>query len=84
MEGRALIQEIVRDVAPNAAVIGIEEDGERYRVRLTGTSGVIAACELERDTVEAAGHRAAARERLALALQRCADDVDARIPDGRG
>ena len=65
-------------------MIGIEEDVKRYRVRLTGTSGVIAGCALDRDTVEAARHRAAARERLALALKRCADDVDARIPDGRG
>jgi len=65
--------------------ITIAEEPENYRVTVTGTSGVVADCELPRDAVEAATRRwGSARARLAATLKRCADDVDARIPDGRG
>ncbi|HEV8616713.1 MAG TPA: hypothetical protein VGU22_14580 [Methylomirabilota bacterium] len=82
-EARRLIEEIVTNVAPNATVIGVEEQHEGYRVSVTGTSGVVANCELPRDAVESAGRWREARARLAATLKRCADDVDAPIPDGR-
>jgi len=84
MEPRGLIEDLVSSIAPNATVVGVTEEGERYRVTVAGTSGVVAACEVPRETVEAAARWRDARARLAATLKRCADDVDARIPDGRG
>jgi len=84
MDPRALIEDLVHKIAPNTTVVGIAEDAERFRVTVAGTSGVVANCELPRETVEAAPHRSTARARVAATLKRCADDVDARIPDGRG
>jgi hypothetical protein len=84
MEPRGLIEELVSRIAPNTTVVGVAEEGERLRVTVTGTSGVVAACEVPRQTVEAAARWGDARARLAATLKRCADDVDARIPDGRG
>jgi hypothetical protein len=84
MDPRALIEDLVQKLAPNATVVGIAEEPERYRVRVTGTSGVVADCELPRQVVEAATHRSTARARVAATLKRCTDDVDARFPDARG
>jgi len=84
MDPRGLIENLVHKLAPNATVVAIREESERYRVTVAGTSGVVADCELPRSVVEAATHRSTARARLAVTLKRCADDVDARIPDGRG
>ena len=84
MDPRGLIQDLVQKLAPNTTVVGIAEDAGRYRVTVAGTSGVMANCELPRDIVEAAPHRGTARARIAATLKRCADDVDARIPDARG
>jgi hypothetical protein len=84
MDPRGLIENLVRKLAPNATVVGITMEPHRYQVTVAGTSGVVARCELPRDVVEAAIHRSTARARVALTLKRCADDVDARIPDARG
>lgn len=84
MDPRGLIEDLVQKLAPSATVVAIREEPERYRVTVAGTSGVVADCELPRQVVEAATHRSTARARLAVALKRCADDVDARSPDGRG
>jgi hypothetical protein len=84
MDPRGLIESLVHELAPNATVVAIREESGRYRVTVAGTSGVVANCELPRTVVEAATHRSTARAGLAFALKRCADDVDARIPDGRG
>jgi hypothetical protein len=45
---------------------------------------VLAGVDVPRDAVEAAEHAGDARERLIAVLKRCADDVVAEIPDGRG
>jgi hypothetical protein len=84
MDPRGLIEDLVQKLAPNTTVVGIAEDAGRYRVTVAGTSGVTANCELPRDVVEAATRRSTARARVAVTLKRCADDVDARIADGRG
>ena len=84
MDARALIEDLVQKIAPNTTVVGIAEEPETYRVTVTGTSGVVADCELPRDAVESAARWGSARARVAATLKRCADDVDARIPDGRG
>jgi len=84
MDPRGLIEELVQKLAPNATVVAIREEPERYRVTVAGTSGVVADCEVPAQVVEAATYRSTARARLAVALKRCADDVDARIADGRG
>lgn len=84
MDPRGLIEDLVQKVAPNATVVGIAVEPQRYRVTVAGTSGVVAWCELPRDVVEAATHRSTARARVAITLKRCTDDVDARIPDARG
>jgi hypothetical protein len=84
MDPRGLIEDLAQKLAPRATVVAIREEPERYRVTVAGTSGVVADCELPRQVVEAATHRSTARARLAVALKRCADDVDARSPDGRG
>jgi hypothetical protein len=83
MEPREMIEDLVTEIAPNATVIGITEDHERYRVSVAGTTGVVADCLLPRDEVQAAGQEGAARQRVAAALKRCADDVVAPIGDGR-
>jgi hypothetical protein len=84
MDPRGLIEDLVHKLAPNTTVVGITVESQRYRVTVAGTSGVVARCELPRDVVEAATHRNTARARVAGTLKRCADDVDARIPDARG
>jgi len=84
MDPRALIEDLVQKIAPNAAVVGIAEDAARFRVTVAGTSGVLANCELPREAVESAARSVSARARVAATLKRCADDVDARIPDARG
>jgi len=83
MEPREMIEDLVTKMSPNATVIGITEDHERYRVSVAGTTGVVADCVLLRDDVEAAGQWGEARRRVAAALKRCADDVVAPIGDGR-
>ena len=84
MEPRELIERLVTEVAPNATVAGFEERGERCRVTIAGTTGVLANCDLPRDAVEGAEHDGLERARVAAALKRCADDVVAPLPDGRG
>ena len=84
MDPRTLIEDLVQKIAPNTTVVGIAEDAERFRVTVAGTSGVLADWELPRDAVESAARWGAARARIAATLKRCADDVDARIPDARG
>jgi hypothetical protein len=84
MDPRTLIEDLVQNIAPNTTVVGIAEDAERFRVTVAGTSGVLADCELPRDAVESAARWGVARARIAATLKRCADDVDARIPDARG
>jgi hypothetical protein len=86
MEPSAFLRDLVTKLEPNAIVVGIEEEpgSDRYRVRLAGTSGVVADCELPRGAVEAAEQSGGeARRRVAMALKRCADDVVAPVPDGR-
>lgn len=83
MEPREMIEDLVTKMAPNATVIGITEDHERYRVSVAGTTGVVADCVLPRDEVQAAGQWGEARRRVAAALKRCADDVVAPVGDGR-
>jgi hypothetical protein len=84
MDSRGLIEDLVRQLAPNATVVGIAEAPGGYRVTVAGTSGVVANCELPRAAVEAAARPGVARTQVAVTLKRCADDVDARIPDARG
>jgi hypothetical protein len=84
MDPRTLIEDLVQKIAPNATVVGIAEEAGNIRVTVTGTSGVVADCELPRETVEAAARLGTARARVAATLKRCADDVDVRIPDARG
>lgn len=85
MEARAFLSNLVTELTPNATLVAIEEapGGNVVRVRLTGTTGVIADCELPRGDVEAAGRSSDAHGRIATALKRCADDVVAPVPDGR-
>jgi hypothetical protein len=85
MEAHTFLRELVMKLEPNATVVGIDEEqgGDLYRVRLAGTTGVIADCELTRGDVEAGEQSSEARGRLATALKRCADDVVAPVPDGR-
>lgn len=85
MEAGTFLRELVTKLEPNATVVGIEEerDGELYRVRLAGTTGVVADCELARGDVEAAERWGEARRRVASVLKRCADDVVAPVGDGR-
>jgi hypothetical protein len=84
MDVSAFLRDLVTQLEPNATVVGIDEEGgDRYRVRLAGTTGVEAACELPREDVEAAERLGEARRRVASALKRCADDVVAPVPDGR-
>ena len=85
MEAGTFLRDLITKLEPNATVVGIEEEqgGALYRVRLAGTTGVIADCELPRDDVEAAERWGEARRRVASALKRCADDVVAPVGDGR-
>ena len=85
MEAGTFLRDLVTKLEPNATVVGIEEEhgGALYRVRLAGTTGVIADCELPRSDVEAAERWDEARQRVASALKRCADDVVAPVGDGR-
>jgi hypothetical protein len=85
MEAGTFLRDLVTRLEPNATVLGIEEErgGELYRVRLAGTTGVVADCELPRGDVEAAARWGEARRRVATALKRCADDVVAPVGDGR-
>jgi hypothetical protein len=85
MEAGTFLRDLVTKLEPNATVVGIDEEqgGDLYRVRLAGTTGVIADCELTRGDVEAAEQSSEARGRVATALKRCADDVVAPVPDGR-
>jgi hypothetical protein len=84
MDSGAFLRDLVTKLEPNATVVAIDETGgDRYRVRLAGTTGVVADCELPRDDVEAAERWGDARRRVASALKRCADDVVAPVPDGR-
>ena len=84
MDPRAMIEDLVRKIAPNATVVGVAEEAERFRVTVAGTSGVLADCELPREALESAARWGSVRAKVAATLKRCADDVDARIPDGRG
>ena len=85
MEAGAFLRDLVMRLQPNATVVGVEEaqGGELYRVRLAGTTGVVADCELLRGDVEAAARWGEARRRVAGLLKRCADDVVAPVGDGR-
>ena len=84
MDTSSFLRDLITELEPNATVVGIEEQGDdRYRVRLAGTTGVVADCELPRVDVEAATRWNGARRRVASALKRCADDVVAPVPDGR-
>ena len=85
MEAPTFLRDLVTELAPNASVVAIEEapGGNVVRVRLAGTTGIIADCELPRGEVEAAERSSDARGRVATALKRCADDVVAPVPDGR-
>ena len=85
MEAGTFLRDLVTKLEPNATVVGIEEEqgGALYRVRLAGTTGVIADCERARDDIEAAERWGEARRRVANALKRCADDVVAPVGDGR-
>ena len=85
MEPDTFLRDLVTKLEPNATVVGIEAEqgGDLYRVRLAGTTGVVADCELPRSDVEAAEQWGDARRRVASALKRCADDVVAPVGDGR-
>ena len=84
MNAREVVEQLITEVAPNATVAGFEERGERCLVTVAGTTGVVAQCELSRAVVEAAERFGSERTRVAAALKRCADDVVAPLPDGRG
>jgi hypothetical protein len=85
MDPGVFLRELLTTLEPNATVVDIDAaSGGRYRVRLAGTTGVVADCELPREDVEAAARSGDdARRRVASALKRCADDVVAPVPDGR-
>lgn len=85
MDADTFLRDLVTKLEPNATVVGIDEEqgGDLYRVRLAGTTGVIADCELTRGDVQAAEQSSEARRRVATVLKRCADDVVAPVPDGR-
>ena len=84
MEAGTFLRDLVTKLEPNATVVGIDEPGgDLYRVRVAGTTGVIADCQLARGDVEAAEQSSEARARIATALKRCTDDVVAPVPDGR-
>jgi hypothetical protein len=72
MEGRRLIESLVPEIAPNASIVGIEERERYYTVTIAGTTGVLAGCELPRETVDgrARGGCAPAGGRRTQALHR--------------
>jgi hypothetical protein len=82
MSTDTFLRSLVTEVDPNATVIAIEEGPSTYHVSVAGTTGVVADCELPRDTVAAAEHDGQARERVAGVLKRCTDDVVAPVGDG--
>ena len=84
MNPREVIEQLVTEVAPNATVAAFEERDASCRVTIAGTTGVLAACTLPRALVEAAERGAPERVWIRSQLKRCADDVVAPIPDGRG
>jgi hypothetical protein len=84
MDVRAFLSDLVTRLEPNATVVDVQTRDDAYRVRVAGTSGVVADCELPRDEVEAATRWGESRRRVARVLKRCADDVVARVGDGRG
>jgi hypothetical protein len=84
MDGRRVIEELIPKANPNASIVAIEERERAYAVTLAGTTGVTARCELPREAVEEAGRPGGARQRLLSELKRCADEVVAAVPDGRG
>ncbi|HEV8474149.1 MAG TPA: hypothetical protein VGR82_15335 [Methylomirabilota bacterium] len=83
MDASTFLRELVIRIEPNATVIDVQESEATYRISMAGTTGVVAACELSRDEVEAASRSGEAHRRVASALKRCADDVVAPIGDGR-
>ncbi len=83
MDASTFLRELVTRIEPNATVIDVQESAATYRISMAGTTGVVAACELSRDEVEAASRSGEAQRRVASALKRCADDVVAPIGDGR-
>lgn len=83
MEPRRIIEDLVREIAPNATVVGVEAHDTRCRVRIAGTTGVVADCEIPLAAVDAAARLGTERLRVASTLKRCADDVVAPLPDGR-
>jgi len=78
MNAETFIKNLVTEIEPNATVVGIEESQGAYHV------SVIADCALPCEEVAAAEHGDDARRRVASVLKRCADDVVAPVPDGRG
>ena len=83
MDTRSFIETLVPEVARNASVVRVEETNDVVRVTLAGTTGVQAACEVPRNTVEAAVAPGEARQRLAVILKACADRTVATVPDAR-
>ena len=83
MNADTFLRDLVTEVEPNATVVGIEEREGAYHVRVAGTTGIIANCEVPRDEVTAAEHADDARRRVASTLKRCTDDVVAPVGDGR-
>ena len=51
MNADTFLRDLVTQLEPNATVVGIEEREGAYRVRVTGTIGVVADCELPRADV---------------------------------
>lgn len=83
MEVQQFVTDLVTQVNHNARVIDVQEAADAYRVRIAGTTGVVAACEVPREAMMAAAARPEARGRLVSLLKRCADDTVASVPDGR-
>ena len=84
MNRRDVIERLVTEVAPNATVATFEERDDRCVVTVAGTTGVLARCELSRAAVDAVEWSGTERARVTATLKRCADDVIAPLPDGRG
>jgi len=83
MDAESFLKNLVTEIEPNATVIGVEQREGAYHVSVAGTTAVVAMCELPRDEVAAAEQAGDARHRVATTLKRCADDVVARVGDGR-
>lgn len=84
MDGRRVIEELILKANRNASIVAIDERERAYAVTLAGTTGLTSRCELPREAVEGAGRPGGARQRVLSELKRCADEVVAEIPDGRG